>query len=122
MVLKRKRWAKFNLCPSECFLSRFCTRHSMSVGGFLEPPPKKMSYSTFRRRRFSSSADSSSSMVTRRLRSWEGRVRGEYHRENLRTGYHGNGDKSLCVVQDTPVRKLRDRIRLLNRRRFCLRS
>src|SRR5437588_10503474 len=122
MVLNRKRWAKFSLCPSECFFSRFCTRHSISVGSFLEPPPKKMSYSTFRRRRLSSSADNSSSIVTRRLRSREGRLRrGLYHRKELRTGYHGNREgKSFCLVKDTPICRLAKRALLPGRRIFAL--
>src|SRR6476619_8521149 len=50
-------------CPSAYFLSRVLTFHSISVGGFLEPPPKYMSYSTLSRRNWSSSTVSSSSIA-----------------------------------------------------------
>src|SRR5437660_9360278 len=50
-------------CPSEYFLSRFLTFHSISAGGFFDPPPKYTSYSTLRRRSWSSSSVSSSSTV-----------------------------------------------------------
>src|SRR5258708_340262 len=62
-VLKRKRWAKVSLLPSEYFFRRLLVFHSRSAGGFLEPPPKNTSYSTLSRRRQSSSKLSSSSMV-----------------------------------------------------------
>src|SRR5436309_5209370 len=58
-----------------------------------------MSYSILRRRTCSSKADNSSSMVTLRLlRSGEGRLCGLYHRENLLTGYHGNGRNILSFL------------------------
>src|SRR5437763_7497016 len=58
-----------------------------------------MSYSILRRRTCSSKADNSSSMVTLRLlRSGEGRLCGLYHRENLLTGYHGNGRNVLSFL------------------------
>src|SRR5215471_4834071 len=72
-------------CPSAYFLSRVLTFHSISVGGFLEPPPKYMSYSTLSRRNWSSSTVSSSSIAKevapfpRRLRS-QGELSGLYHR------------------------------------------
>src|ERR1700757_3243697 len=50
-------------CPSENFLSRVLTFHSISTGGFLDPPPKYMSYSTFSRRSWSSNIESSSSIA-----------------------------------------------------------
>src|SRR6516162_1453117 len=50
--------------PSEYFLIMVWTRHSVSTGGFLEPPPKNTSYSTLSRRMLSSSRFSSSSTVT----------------------------------------------------------
>src|SRR6516162_8088368 len=70
--------------PSDIFRIRFLTFHSMSAGGFLEPPPKKISYSTFRRRMWSSNRESSSSMVKQKLHgqaaagNWLG---GLYHRK-----------------------------------------
>src|SRR3954468_17094852 len=65
MLLYLKRCAKFILALSEYFLSKLWTRHSVSAGGFLEPPPKYTSYSILRRRMFSSRTFSSSSTVTR---------------------------------------------------------
>src|SRR5215510_10344888 len=50
-------------CPSENLLSSVLTFHSISLGGFLDPPPKYMSYSTFSRRSWSSSKFNSSSIA-----------------------------------------------------------
>src|SRR3954452_17587677 len=65
MLLYLKRCAKFILALSEYFFSMLWTRHSVSAGGFLEPPPKYTSYLILRRRMFSSRTFSSSSTVTR---------------------------------------------------------
>src|SRR5574341_1402865 len=67
MELYLKRCAKFILCASEYFLMMDWTRHSVSAGGFLEPPPKYTSYSIFRRRTVSSRRLISSSTVTNHL-------------------------------------------------------
>src|SRR6476660_9583417 len=70
--------------PSENFFSRFLTFHSISAGGFLEPPPKYMSYSTLSRRSWSSSTLSSSS-IAKGTAPIRGRVA---HGEHLRGIYH----------------------------------
>src|SRR5580765_3012192 len=90
-------------CPSEYFLSRFLTFHSISAGGFLEPPPKYMSYSTLSRRSWSSSTLSSSS-IAKGTAPFPISKPGSLHGEHLRGIYHRPPRAPTCSrYRDLPA-------------------